>query len=180
MNELTDEQIDDVWAGVSDPSRDDLDIPAFARAIIAAHEAQRQAEPENFDTWSENPYTLVLHKSIAEDFVPRHEQQRQAGQEAVALVDNGTLLWNIPTPTYSVPLHLLKGQHWLYTAPLAAPVPEGYKLLPLEPTEAMIKAGGHVNSEWLNDNAPIGEARYAMPIGGVYTAMLAASPDSKR
>lgn len=48
--------------------------------------------------------------------------------------------------------------------------------VPREPTEAMKRAGGHVNSEWLNDNAPIGEARYAMPMGGVWQAMLAAVP----
>jgi hypothetical protein len=58
----------------------------------------------------------------------------------------------------------------------ASPVAEGWKLVPVEPTDAMRLAGGHVNSEWLNDNAPIGEARYVMPMIGVWAAMLAASP----
>lgn len=34
---LTDEQIDDIWAGVSDPSRDEIDMIEFARAIEQAH-----------------------------------------------------------------------------------------------------------------------------------------------
>lgn len=55
-------------------------------------------------------------------------------------------------------------------------IPEGWKLVPIVPTEAMKKAGGHANSEWLNDNAPIGEVRYMMPMDSVYEAMLAAAP----
>jgi len=55
--------------------------------------------------------------------------------------------------------------------------PPGCKLVPSFPTEAMVQAGGHVNSEWLNDNAPIGEARYHFPVPGVWAAMLAAAPE---
>jgi hypothetical protein len=55
-------------------------------------------------------------------------------------------------------------------------VPEGWMLVPVVPTEAMKKAGGHANSEWLNDNAPIGEARYATPMESVWRDMLAAAP----
>lgn len=41
-----------------------------------------------------------------------------------------------------------------------------------EPTEAMIDVGQHVNSEWLNDNAPIGERRYRDPAKAVFTSMI--------
>ncbi len=60
----------------------------------------------------------------------------------------------------------------------AAPgaVPEGWRLVPIEPTSEMLKEGGHANSEWLNDNAPIGEARYARPMQSVWAGMLAAAP----
>lgn len=58
----------------------------------------------------------------------------------------------------------------------SAAAPEGWKLVPIEPTEAMVIAGGHANSEWLNDSAPIGEKRYAMPMPSVYKDMLAAAP----
>ena len=51
-----------------------------------------------------------------------------------------------------------------------------WKLVPVEPTSEMLKAGGHSNSEWLNDNAPIGESWYAMPMPSVYSAILAAAP----
>jgi hypothetical protein len=54
--------------------------------------------------------------------------------------------------------------------------PEGFALVPIELTPEMKKAGGHSNSEWLNDYAPIGEARYAMPMDSVWAAMLAAAP----
>lgn len=50
----------------------------------------------------------------------------------------------------------------------------GWKLVPLVPTQEMLKAGGHANSEWLNDDAPIGELRYTMPMNSVWEAMLAA------
>lgn len=60
---------------------------AFAQAGIAADRAQRQAEPGDYDTWMKNPYTLVLNKSIAEDYVPRHVQECQAGKEPVAWQD---------------------------------------------------------------------------------------------
>lgn len=55
-------------------------------------------------------------------------------------------------------------------------IPAGFALAPVEPTPEMVKAGGHVNSEWLNDGAPIGETRYCLPMPNVYRAMLAAAP----
>ncbi len=57
-----------------------------------------------------------------------------------------------------------------------ASVPEGWRLVPVEPTPEMRGAGGHANSEWLNDNAPLGEVHYAMPMQSVWAAMLASSP----
>lgn len=51
-----------------------------------------------------------------------------------------------------------------------------YVTVPRELTGAMRLAGGHANSEWLNDSAPLGERRYAMPMDSVWKAMLAAAP----
>lgn len=107
---------------------------------------------------------LLVRRAIAAD-----RAQRQAGQVPDAWLTPGMDL-------------RLSNQHgygdWtpLFAPPPPVQPPTGYKLVPVEPTPAMIKAGGHVNSEWLNDNAPIGEARYALPMGGVYTAMLNAAP----
>lgn len=53
----------------------------------------------------------------------------------------------------------------------------GYMLVPIEPTEKMLLAGGHVNSEWLNDAAPLNEGRYVLPMAGVWKAMVHAGPD---
>ena len=66
----------------------------------------------------------------------------------------------------------------LYAAPQPVPpsIPAGWRLVPEEPTDEMQRRGGHANSEWLNDNAPLGESRYAMPMKSVYAAMLAAAP----
>ncbi len=50
----------------------------------------------------------------------------------------------------------------------------GFLRMPLKLTPEMAKAGGHANSEWLNDNAPIGEGRYAQPMESVYAAFIAA------
>lgn len=49
-------------------------------------------------------------------------------------------------------------------------------IVPVEASETMIKSGAHTNSEWLNDNAPIGEKRYEAPAQSVFGTMLAASP----
>lgn len=58
----------------------------------------------------------------------------------------------------------------------AQAVPQGWRLVPVELTEAMSKAGGHANSEWLNDSAPIGEERYARPMKSIWADMLSAAP----
>ncbi len=51
-----------------------------------------------------------------------------------------------------------------------------HKLVPVVPTNEMAQVGGHVNSEFLNDNAPIGEIRYKLPIAAIWAAMLAVAP----
>lgn len=51
-----------------------------------------------------------------------------------------------------------------------------WKIVPENSTLEMQLAGGHVNSEWLNDNAPVGADRFTLPIKGVFKAMLAAAP----
>jgi hypothetical protein len=63
-------------------------------------------------------------------------------------------------------------------APLMqAKVPEGYVLVPINPTFLQLAKGGHVASEWWNDNAPIGEGAYQLGTKGIYEAMLAAAPE---
>ena len=66
-------------------------------------------------------------------------------------------------------------------AELAKPVrvpaiPAGWKLVPVEPTADMCKAGGHFMSERLNDYAPSGEALYVQDIKSAYSLMLNAAP----
>ncbi|WP_367847037.1 hypothetical protein [Rhodoferax sp. WC2427] len=63
----------------------------------------------------------------------------------------------------------------LVAQPLEVQPLPGWLLVPMTITSEMKQAGGHVNSEWLNDNAPIGETRYAMPMQGIWDAMLAAN-----
>lgn len=68
-------------------------------------------------------------------------------------------------------------QSLLATKPAAAPaVPEGFVVVPKVPTAVMVQKGGHINSEYLNDYAPIGEQRYHLPMVSVWEAMLAAAP----
>ena len=40
------------------------------------------------------------------------------------------------------------------------------------PSEGMADKGEYVNSEWLNDAAPIGQRRYREPAKSVFTAMI--------
>lgn len=58
-------------------------------------------------------------------------------------------------------------------------IPAGYVLVPAKPTEAMLDQGEHVNSEWLNDDAPLGQRRYREPAKAVYIAMIAAAREPK-
>ena len=53
---------------------------------------------------------------------------------------------------------------------------EGFVLVPKEPTEEMINAGGKANSECLNENAPLGERLYRHPALKVYKDMIGAKP----
>ena len=50
-------------------------------------------------------------------------------------------------------------------------VPKGV-IMPLLLSQEMSKAGAKANSEWLNDNAPIGEARYELPMTSIYKAFI--------
>ena len=52
-----------------------------------------------------------------------------------------------------------------------------YCVVPREPTGSMEITGEFVNSEWLNDNAPIGQAMYKHPAIAVYKAMIKASQE---
>lgn len=54
----------------------------------------------------------------------------------------------------------------------AQAVPEGFVLVPKEPTEAMIQRGTKANSECLNENAPLGERLFRHPTLQVYQAMV--------
>ncbi len=54
-------------------------------------------------------------------------------------------------------------------------VPEGFVLVPKEPTEAMIQRGTKANSECLNENAPLGERLFRHPALQVYQAMVSGS-----
>lgn len=42
-----------------------------------------------FDEWMSNPYTKALHKSIAEDYVPRHDNElRRAVRAMVSMLND--------------------------------------------------------------------------------------------
>lgn len=62
-------------------------------------------------------------------------------------------------------------QMWLMWEKAQA-VPEGFVLVPKEPTEAMIQRGTKANSECLNENAPLGERLFRHPALQVYQAMV--------
>jgi hypothetical protein len=55
-----------------------------------------------------------------------------------------------------------------------------WKLVPVTLTNEMARIGGHVNSEYLNDSAPLGESRYKLPIASIWKEMIAAAPTPDR
>ena len=96
-------------------------------------------------------HIVVLEQMLGYAIDASQEAQRQAGQEPIALIDNGTFRWHIPTPTYSVPLNLLRGQHWVYAAPQPAAQPAVKPLTP-EQIESTIR-------NWFADDWAIDKAR---------------------
>jgi hypothetical protein len=56
---------------------------ACRNAMLSAGQAVQPlpTEHEDFDTWMQNPYTKVLQKSIAEDYVPKQQAQHQPESE---------------------------------------------------------------------------------------------------
>ena len=54
-----------------------------------------QQKPEDFDTWAKNPYTLVLQKSIAEDYVPRHDAPVERKPLTVSDAEKAFHTWNL-------------------------------------------------------------------------------------
>ncbi len=57
---------------------------------------------------------------------------------------------------------------------------EDHVAMPAALSAEMRKAGGKVNSEWLNDNAPIGESRYQTSMDAVYEAFQKAHEKEKK
>lgn len=62
--------------------------------------------------------------------------------------------------------------HAAITAYYRAREEQGFVEVPVEPTPEMLDVGQHVNSEWLNDSAPLGERIYRAPAEAVYKRMV--------
>lgn len=124
------------------------------------------------DGWFVNALRAVAEAAVADD--------RAAGAEAVAWVTECPHSGELDIDCKSsdvIPGGRLKAGDKLYLHPPAAPVPEGYVLMPVEPTEAMLNAARY---------APIPavywdsiSANERMRIGVIYRAMLAASQEVK-
>ena len=137
-------------------------IKRFGDAMQALCNERRPAD-ELMTAWLDNG----ADDFRLQDFACEHGLSWAQG---IGIIDAAQLLANQPTEGVD---------HEYRAQPVQPAVPDGMCLVPIEPTPEMLKAGGHTNSEWLNDNAPIGESRYALPMAGVYAAMLSAAPDHK-
>lgn len=150
---------------------------AYARAAI---EADRHARGEPigveitalianmaaFLEVSGDPYADPLIKHARE--VLSAPQPKQAGEPVFLLKASGPLKeWTPTKAAFDIP----DGEHKLY---LAQPqqTPEGYKLVPIDPTERMLQAAynaveseGMVTTTWLRN--------------AIYRAMLEAAPEPK-
>ena len=83
------------------------------------------------------------------------EKAVEAAESAYGLEE-----WDDPTRVMGVAL----------TAALSALESEGWVLVPVEPTEAMLSAMTRHNADWLSDKGPYPRSRR------VYSAMLSARP----
>jgi Lar family restriction alleviation protein len=104
------------------------------RTALASLQPVTQTAASNWQAvpgvvWYEDSASLIRRGS-EDDYCARKGAQRiyfaaaepvtQAKSKAVAKIINGTLAWNIASPTDAVPVELLRGEHPLYTAPQEA------------------------------------------------------------
>jgi hypothetical protein len=91
----------------------------------------------------------------AEDLLPEHDEEIKGITEN--LIENGSHHFE-----GDAPLYLFRVANLESTSPVAV-IPQGYALVPIEPTQAMLRAG---NLPW-EDDADLGQC---------YAAMVAAAP----
>jgi len=60
-----------------------FDADTQAIAIRAMRLASQQEVAQDFDAWQNNPYTKVLQKSIAEDYVPKSDKAQEVAAPVV-------------------------------------------------------------------------------------------------
>ena len=122
MSELTPEQIEAVFSALPGIYFTEQSENVYlARAIIGADRAQRQAGQEAV------AFSQFLSDVMTAAGLVEHGKQCKALGQRLA---DGCATFRT----------------MLYTTPPAAPVPEGFKLVPLEPTEAMRDAAAAPDS----------------------------------
>ena len=135
-------------------------------------------ELDAFEAWLEKDYNYddlnSFEINMARDAWQARagiEAERQARGEPVAKVKvqltggNAGIHWHAVAVNNYDSLPLLREGTLLFTAPQPQQIPEGYKIVPKEPTSEMLKAAQTV---WLND--PMRRTTT------FYQAMLAAAP----
>ncbi|HDR9163634.1 TPA: hypothetical protein QDB28_004038 [Burkholderia vietnamiensis] len=92
------------------------------------------------------------------------------------IIENGTITLHFDPnqPGHNALNQLSRRLTAVFAAHMTAEgkAPEGCLIVPIEPTKAGLDRGEHVASEHLNDNAPIGQARYRAPAQAIYQAMI--------
>ena len=86
--------------------------------------------------------------------------------------ENGGYVYHGLNQLMALAVCYVAGAWMAWQAAKAQAVPEGFILVPKEPTEAMIQRGTKANSECLNENAPLGERLFRHPALQVYQAMV--------
>lgn len=166
----------DTKATSSEWFKESLDVPLYAHPCISHASDKTVCVSENAESDTQTSSQVNLDSSNQEDsqeLPPLPEPNCKHGG-GVSYFDSYSKEQMIEYAKSAIEHHRTAKNYIPDTSKMIAP--EGHMLVPVEPTEEMLKAGGHVNSEWLNDNAPIGESRYAMPMKSVYQTMLAAAP----
>lgn len=136
-------------------------------------------EAESFDKWAKNPYTIVLQKSIAEDYAPKESAASAVPadmKDAYVGAREDLLIWKRRAlAAEKQASHLahelgkeVNGQTFM-GEPVVNSMP-GYKLVPIEPTTEMLLAG----IERLRLDTTLINKAFITP--RIYKAMLEAAP----
>ena len=159
---------------------DRFEALAFLAATKARAEGTKGADPDAPPHRTDNPSVVAMMRGDGDltayagpSTAPAPAGRERALEEALkGLHEEYTQAGKLPSLTTAWKSALLA----LAIPPSPLPIPDGWRMVPIDANDEQLNRGQHVASEWLNDNAPIGSARYRGPARSIYRAMIVGAP----